>query len=87
MTQRRSITAGQNRRHPAPMLAEAFVPPRVYAAVDAGEQPSRDAILERLPPHPETRQLLPRHDAMLSRRESRGARVWGRVDFCTHVVH
>ena len=74
MAQDRALTPGQDRRHPSPLIAQAPVPDRVDAPVNAVQPPRVHALRDRRSAHP-ARELSDRDDAVLpgdpGRRSSR----------------
>jgi hypothetical protein len=78
MAQHGAVTAGQHRRETAPAPRDERGPDRVDAAVKAVQPPPLDPPAHRETIEPERLELREAHDAMLPRRELRGAAIgWG----------
>jgi hypothetical protein len=76
MAERSTITAGEDRRHPALLWAHPGPADRVYPSRNGSQPAPADPVLDLLGSEPDGQQLTPRNQPMLSlcQRPGRGAR-------------
>jgi hypothetical protein len=69
MAEASAVSAGEDRRHPAPMGAEACVADRIDPAVDAQQPLARHEAEDLVLREAQAPELTPAHDTVLARRQ------------------